>query len=139
MKKINFDEVFKKYMAWIILLVVLFLFSFTKNFLSFANIVNILSQNSYAIICSLGVAFLMMAGEIDLSVGYIMSLCSVIAGILNVQMGIPAVPVILFHCSPYPLPSLSCSSVRTSFGSTNLWLFCLFASQAGPPITAQTS
>ena len=70
MKKINFDEVFKKYMAWIILLVVLFLFSFTKNFLSFANIVNILSQNSYAIICSLGVAFLMMAGEIDLSVVY---------------------------------------------------------------------
>ncbi|MBQ6477831.1 MAG: ABC transporter permease [Erysipelotrichaceae bacterium] len=95
MKKINFDEVFKKYMAWIILLVVLILFSFTKNFLSFANIVNILSQNSYAIICSLGVAFLMMAGEIDLSVGYIMSLCSVIAGILNVQMGIPAVPTIL--------------------------------------------
>ena len=46
MKKINFDEVFKKYMAWIILLVVLFLFSFTKNFLSFANIVNITPMRS---------------------------------------------------------------------------------------------
>ena len=30
-----------------------------------------------------------------------------------------------FHCSLYPLPSLSCSSVGTSFRSTNLWLFCL--------------
>ena len=90
MKKFNFDEFFKKYMAWIILLVILFIFSFTKNFLSFTNIVNILSQNSYVIVCSLGVAFLMMAGEIDISVGYIMSLCSVMSGILNVQMGVPA-------------------------------------------------
>ena len=90
MKKFDFNEFFKKYMAWIILFIILFMFSFTKNFLSVANIINILSQNSYAIICSLGVAFLMMSGEIDISVGYIMSLCSVISGILNVQMSIPA-------------------------------------------------
>lgn len=95
MKKLNFDELFRKYMAWIILAAILFAFSFTKNFMSFANIVNILSQNSYAIICSLGVAFLMMAGEIDISVGYIMSLCSVIAGILNVHMGLPTVLVVI--------------------------------------------
>ena len=42
------------------------------------------------VIASLGVAFLMMAGEIDISAGYMMSLCSVSAGILMVQAGVPA-------------------------------------------------
>lgn len=46
----------------------------------------------------------------------------------------------LFSTAPRTLfPSLSCSSVGTSSGSTNLGLFYFSASQAGPPITAQTS
>ncbi len=77
-------------MAWVILAVILALFSFTPNFLSFQNIINILAQNAYVVIASLGVAFLMMAGEIDISAGYMMSLCSVSAGILMVQAGVPA-------------------------------------------------
>ena len=95
MKKLDFDKIIRNYMAWIILAVIMVIFSFTKNFLSFENIVNILSQNAYSIICSLGVAFLMMSGNIDLSVGYIMSLCVVMCGILNVQMGIPTVFTVL--------------------------------------------
>lgn len=91
MKKMDFSVFLRKYMVWAILLVVLILFSFTPNFLSWRNIINILSQNSYVIIASLGVAFLMMSGEIDLSIGYIMSLCAVIAGILNAQMHVPTV------------------------------------------------
>ena len=117
MKKINFNELFRNYMAWIILFVILILFSFTKNFLSFANIINILSQNSYAIICSLGVAFLMMSGDIDLSVGYIMSLCAVTAGILNVQLHVPTVfTVIIVLCLGVAL------SVLNNFLSTILHL-----------------
>ena len=90
MNRINMGEIFRKYMAWIILLFIMIIFSFTPNFLSVGNIINILAQNSYAIICSLGVAFLMMSGDIDLSVGYIMSLCAIVSGILNVQMGVNA-------------------------------------------------
>ncbi|MCR5229647.1 MAG: hypothetical protein K6D03_05935 [Solobacterium sp.] len=51
MKKLDFDKIIRNYMAWIILAVIMFIFSFTKNFLSFENIVNILSQNAYSIIC----------------------------------------------------------------------------------------
>ncbi len=89
MKKIDINQIVRKYMAWVILFVILIAFSFADNFLSTKNIINILAQNSYAIICSLGVAFLMMAGETDISIGYIMSLCSVAAGIMNVKMGLP--------------------------------------------------
>lgn len=98
MKKISLTDFLKEYMAWAILLVVLILFSFTPNFLSLTNFINMLNQNAYVIIASLGVAFLMMAGEIDLSVGYMMSLCSVMSGILIVQNGVPffvAVPIVL--------------------------------------------
>lgn len=90
MKKISVSEFVRKNMAWVILAVILALFSFTPNFLSFQNIINILAQNAYVVIASLGVAFLMMAGEIDISAGYMMSLCSVSAGILMVQAGVPA-------------------------------------------------
>ena len=98
MSKNSVSEFVRKNMAWVILAVILLLFSFTPNFLSFKNIINILAQNTYVVIASLGVAFLMMAGEIDISAGYMMSLCSVTAGILMVHGGMPtalAVPLVL--------------------------------------------
>lgn len=98
MNKQAVSEFVRKNMAWVILAVILLLFSFTPNFLSFQNIINILAQNTYVVIASLGVAFLMMAGEIDISAGYMMSLCSVAAGILMVHGGVPtavAVPLVL--------------------------------------------
>ncbi|MBR4162735.1 MAG: ABC transporter permease [Solobacterium sp.] len=95
MKQFNFGDFFRKYMAWIILAFIIIVFSFTPNFFSAGNIINILAQNAYAVICSLGVAFLMMSGDIDLSVGYIMSLCAVTAGILNVQLQLPAVVTVI--------------------------------------------
>ena len=47
MKKISVSEFVRKNMAWVILAVILALFSFTPNFLSFQNIINILAQNAY--------------------------------------------------------------------------------------------
>lgn len=98
MKKTTVSEFLRRNMAWAILAVILLIFSFTPNFMSFRNLINILAQNAYVVIASLGVAFLMMAGEIDISAGYMMSLCSVSAGILMVQFGVPtalAVPIVL--------------------------------------------
>lgn len=95
MKTKTVSEFLRRNMAWAILAVILLIFSFTPNFMSFRNIINILAQNAYVVIASLGVAFLMMAGEIDISAGYMMSLCSVSAGILMVQLGVPAVLAVL--------------------------------------------
>lgn len=117
MRKISFADILKEYMAWVILLVVVVLFSFTPNFLSLTNFINMLNQNSYVIIASLGVAFLMMAGEIDLSVGYMMSLCSVISGILIVQKGVPFIVVV-----PIVLVLGICLSMLNNFLSTILKL-----------------
>lgn len=89
MKKLRVGDLLRKYMAWVILLIVIIAFSFTPNFLSVRNLINMLNQNAYIIVASLGVGFLMMSGEIDLSVGYMMSLCSVISGVLIVQKEIP--------------------------------------------------
>lgn len=89
MKKFSMGGFLRKYMAWVILLVVVAAFSFTPNFLSLLNIINMLNQNAYIIIASLGVGMLMMSGEIDLSVGYMMSLSAVMSGVLIVQNNVP--------------------------------------------------
>ena len=77
-------------MAWVLLTVIVAIFAFTsENFFSFKNIVNILSQSSYIIVASLGMTFMMLAGQMDLSVGYAMSTCCVIAGKLLVTLNFP--------------------------------------------------
>lgn len=95
MKKINLGSMLIKYMAWVILLIVVICFSFTPNFLSIQNLLNMLNQSAYIIVASLGVGMLMMSGEIDLSVGYMMSLCAVISGVLMVQHNVPTVPAVI--------------------------------------------
>lgn len=83
-------------MPWIILLMVCIVFSLnSENFFSFRNIINILSQNAYVIVCSIGITFVMMAGQIDLSVGYQMSLIGVALGLLVKRFNPPAFVLIL--------------------------------------------
>ena len=95
-KKFSLSGFLSKNMAWVILLVVVIIFSIVSpGFLTIANIINILGQNAYVVIASLGVAFLMMSGEFDISVGYMMSLCVVGAGILMVQKGVPTVIAVI--------------------------------------------
>ena len=82
-------------MTWVLLIVISIIFSFlSPNFFSFRNIINILNQNSYIIISALGIAFIMMAGEIDIAVGYTISLTSVLCAMMAVDLHLPA-PVIL--------------------------------------------
>lgn len=78
-------------MPWIILIVACIIFSFfNNNFFSFANIINILNQNAYIIVCSIGIAFIMMSGQLDLSVGYQLSLIGVVLGLLVKHYSPPA-------------------------------------------------
>lgn len=78
-----------------LVLVVLLLFFATQNpaFLSFGNLRNIVNQSAYQIIVGVGLVFVMIAGAMDLSVGYQMSFAGVIMGKLLTD-GAP-IPVVL--------------------------------------------
>ncbi|MBU9726728.1 ABC transporter permease [Diplocloster modestus] len=95
MKTNHINKFLRDNMTWVLLIVISIIFSFlSPNFFSFRNIINILNQNSYIIISALGIAFIMMAGEIDIAVGYTISLTSVLCAMMAVDLHLPA-PVIL--------------------------------------------
>lgn len=83
-------KVLQANMPWVILVILSLAFStFAPKFLSGKNIINILNQNAYLIVCAIGITFIMMAGNLDLSVGYQMSLTAILVGKLH-QAGAPA-------------------------------------------------
>lgn len=89
---INLKKLLRDNMAWAILLVICLVFSFiSPNFFSITNIINILNQNAYIIIASLGISFIMLSGQVDLSVGYALSLNGVASALLLTR----------FHMAPW--------------------------------------
>jgi ribose transport system permease protein len=62
-----------------------------SDFLSHANIVNLLSSTSILALVSLGLTFVMIAGQFDLSVGATLALCGfILAGLYNgLHLGAP--------------------------------------------------
>ncbi len=83
-------KIIEKYSVYIILAVLVLLFScFNPLFLSGRNIFNLITQNTYFLIASVGLAFVMIGGGIDLSVGYQMSLVGVISAMLMTQYNSP--------------------------------------------------
>ena len=79
----------RKNLAWVLLAVICIIFSFTsKNFLTLTNLLNILNQNAYIIIATYGIALIMMSGGLDMSVGYMMSICGVLAAMM-ILAGVP--------------------------------------------------
>ena len=82
----------RKNLAWVLLVVICIVFSFTSNnFLTVTNLLNILNQNAYVIIATYGIALIMMSGGLDMSVGYMMSIC----GVLAAKMILAGIPVFL--------------------------------------------
>src|SRR5512137_2032785 len=76
---------FKKYTVMLILFLLMILFSFMiPYFLTWRNLSNIITQNTYFIIVAIGLSFVMIGGGIDLSVGYQMSLVGVITAMAMV-------------------------------------------------------
>lgn len=84
----------RRNLAWVLLLLICVVFTFTsKNFLTLTNLLNILNQNAYIIICTYGIALIMMSGGLDMAVGYQMSICGVLCALMLTGTGLP-VPVI---------------------------------------------
>jgi ribose/xylose/arabinose/galactoside ABC-type transport system permease subunit len=80
----------RKYAVLFVLLGLVVLFSIANpQFLTVRNLTNILTQNTYFIIVAIGLAFVLISGGIDLSVGYQMSLVGVIMAMMMTEWGLP--------------------------------------------------
>jgi ribose transport system permease protein len=87
----NFDlGVLRKYAVLFVLLGLIVLFSIINpQFLTARNLMNIVTQNTYFVIVAIGLAFVLISGGIDLSVGYQMSLVGVIIAMMMTEYGLP--------------------------------------------------
>ena len=80
----------KRYALFFILLGLILLFAIlSSDFFSFNNLMNILKQNAYLIIASIGVALVMISGGTDLSVGYQISVVAVCTGAFMQWLNLP--------------------------------------------------
>lgn len=96
-QKLSVGEFLRNNMAWVLLIVCCAIFSvISPNFFSSVNIINILNQNAYIIITALGISFIMMAGDVDISVGFAISLNGVVVALLMTKYGMsPVLGVII--------------------------------------------
>jgi ribose/xylose/arabinose/galactoside ABC-type transport system permease subunit len=79
-----------KYSVMVVMVFLIIIFSFMSPvFLTWQNIINLINQNTYFIIAAVGLAFVMIGGGIDLSVGYQMSLVGVITAIFMTELALP--------------------------------------------------
>jgi ribose transport system permease protein len=80
----------RKYTVMFVLLALMGLFALVSPyFLTWRNITNIITQNTYFIIVAVGLSFVMIGGGIDLSVGYQMSLVGVVTAMLMLVNHVP--------------------------------------------------
>ena len=92
MENNSFMNAFSKHretgLALILLVLCVILSVTTKSFLTVDNFFNILKQATLVAIIAIGQTYVIIAGGIDLSVGYSMTLCSMILA-YSLQAGIP--------------------------------------------------
>lgn len=95
-KVFDFRNILNNYAMVFIFILLFVLFSIMNPaFASWGNIRNIIVQNSYIIIASVGISFVMMSGSLDLSVGYQVAAIGVLVGRLMTKMHVPAVMAII--------------------------------------------
>ncbi len=64
-----------------------------RNFLSLANLLNILGQNAYLVIIGVGITFIMLGGGMDLSTGYLIATVGIVMATVNANL--PFIPTII--------------------------------------------
>lgn len=86
----------QQFLAFGSLIVLIIFFSIASpNFFKFENIIGILLSTSVIGILALGATFIIITSGIDLSVGTVMTLCSVMTGIFITSMGMPIIVGVL--------------------------------------------
>jgi ribose/xylose/arabinose/galactoside ABC-type transport system permease subunit len=89
-------EALKKYSIVLVLLGLIVLFSIINPlFFTRQNLTNLLSQSSYFIITTVALSYVLIAGAIDLSVGYQLSLVGVIVAMLMVNYEVPVFAAVI--------------------------------------------
>lgn len=79
-------EMLRKYGLLAILAVEILIFSFgSKYFLSTSNMINVLRQSAVTGICAVGMTYVMLTGGIDLSMGAVIGISSVMCSVAMVQ------------------------------------------------------
>lgn len=78
---------------WALLVLIVFLSFLKPEFMSIANVLNIFKQASITSILGIGMTFVLLSGGIDLSVGSVVALSSVIAAYVGINN--PDAPIIL--------------------------------------------
>ena len=78
----------------ILVLMGLFLTVFSKNFLTSDNLFNVLKQTTLVAIIAIGQTYVIISGGIDLSVGYSMTLCSMVLA-YGLKAELPLVPIMV--------------------------------------------
>lgn len=80
----------QKFLAFGALILLMIFFSFASPFfLTFDNIVSIMLSTCVNGILALGIIFVIIAGGIDLSIGTVMTISSVMAGVIITNLGFP--------------------------------------------------
>jgi ribose/xylose/arabinose/galactoside ABC-type transport system permease subunit len=86
----------KKYTIVLVLFGLIILFSIINPlFFTRQNFTNLLSQSSYFLITTVGLSYVLIAGAIDLSVGYQLSLVGVVVAMLMVNLQLPVYVAVL--------------------------------------------
>ena len=99
-QKINKKDILKTLRAYsmvIVLVAIAVLFHFLTEGLIFTsmNLTNLILQNSYVVILILGMLPVILTGNVDLSVGAILSFVGAVAAILQVSLGWGTVPTLI--------------------------------------------
>ncbi|MDD2458781.1 MAG: sugar ABC transporter permease [Eubacteriales bacterium] len=87
----------KQYAMFVALFVIIVFFQITTKgiLLQPQNVTNLILQNSYVLVLSMGMMFVIITGYVDLSVGSVVAIIGAIAGYMTVQLKISAIPTIL--------------------------------------------
>lgn len=95
-KTLTFIKEFpKKHLAWTLVILACVFFSIQNPyFLQVKNFFNILNQYAYVFIAAFGICFIQMSGNMDMSIGFGISICCVVLAYM-LRAGIPIVICII--------------------------------------------
>ena len=83
-------DTIQRLLAFGALIIIFIFFSFASPyFLTFSNVIGILIATAVNGLLALGVTFIIISGGIDLSVGTVMTLCSVMCAVMVKNLGMP--------------------------------------------------
>ena len=101
--KNNSNALINKLKDWMIVFVLLLVWAvlsfMSPYFLQWSNISNILLQSSNIMMCAIGMTFILIGGQMDLSIGSVEALSGTVCALSIVQLGLPFGVAVIFAVS----------------------------------------